>query len=33
MLQKNSAFHPPPHAGEAEADLHLLCPVRALAIV
>jgi len=24
------AFHPPPHASEAEAELNLLCPVRAL---
>ena len=23
------AFHPPPHSSEAEAELHLLCPVRA----
>lgn len=26
------AFHPLPHASEAEAELHLLCPVRALAM-
>ena len=26
------AFHPPPHSSEAEAELHLLCPVRALAM-
>ena len=26
------AFHPPPHSSEAEAELHLLCPARALAM-
>ena len=26
------AFHPPPHSCEAEADLHLLCSMRALAM-
>ena len=26
------AFHPPPHSSEAEAELHLLCPVWALAM-
>ena len=26
------AFHPPPHSSEAEAELHLLCPVQALAM-
>ena len=26
------AFHPPPHSSEAEAELHLLCLMRALAM-